>query len=170
MENLGLVKKIAFSFKSLPSWFDYDDCTQVGAIALMKATEEYDPNHRVAFSTYCSLKVKHAIIDEIRRLGWGSRAKNKRTMDNNTSFDIVSRSFHKSIDDKDEVDFLILDLTQRELQIIMLRYRDQLSLVEIGDALEVKESRISQILKKILFKLKERAIKNGRRTQRHKAV
>ena len=49
-------------------------------------------------------------------------------------------------------------LKDREQLIIQLYYYEELSLKEISDMLNISESRISQIHKKLLKKLRERVI------------
>ncbi|HEG3156191.1 TPA: sigma-70 family RNA polymerase sigma factor, partial [Campylobacter jejuni] len=48
------------------------------------------------------------------------------------------------------------DLKERDQLIIQLYYYEELSLKEISEILQISESRISQIHKKLLKKLRER--------------
>ena len=60
-ENMGLVKKIAYSFSR--SGAGYDDLVQTGAIGLIKAIDNFDITQNVRFSTYAV----PMILGEIRR-------------------------------------------------------------------------------------------------------
>lgn len=58
----------------------------------------------------------------------------------------------------DKVSEVLETLKEREQLIIQLYYYEELSLKEISDMLNISESRISQIHKKLLRKLRERVI------------
>lgn len=67
-EYTPLVKYIA-SRVSLGKnkYMDYDDLVSYGLIGLMDAITKYDESKGVKFSSYASIRIKGAIIDEIRR-------------------------------------------------------------------------------------------------------
>ena len=50
---------------------------------------------------------------------------------------------------------ILSSFSEREQMIIQLYYFEELNLKEISDILEISESRISQIHKKLLAKIKE---------------
>ncbi len=60
--------------------------------------------------------------------------------------------------EKLEKEQLLEDLKERDQLIIQLYYYEELSLKEISEILEISESRISQIHKKLLKKLRERLV------------
>jgi RNA polymerase sigma factor for flagellar operon FliA len=53
----------------------------------------------------------------------------------------------------------ITKLSQRKQQIIALYYKEELNLKEIGEVLDISESRVSQIMKEINDELKENIVK-----------
>ncbi len=61
-QNLGLVHACAHRFKG--RGIEYDDLFQAGCIGLVKATDAFDPDRGVMFSTYAV----PVILGEIRRL------------------------------------------------------------------------------------------------------
>lgn len=67
-EYTPLVKYIA-SRVSLGKnkYMDYDDLVSYGFIGLMDAITKYDESKGIKFSSYASIRIKGAIIDEIRR-------------------------------------------------------------------------------------------------------
>ncbi|NLK24368.1 MAG: FliA/WhiG family RNA polymerase sigma factor [Clostridiales bacterium] len=67
-EYTPLVKYIA-SRVSLGKnkYMDYDDLVSYGLIGLMDAITKYDESKGIKFSSYASIRIKGAIIDEIRR-------------------------------------------------------------------------------------------------------
>jgi len=52
---------------------DIDDLIGYGVIGLIDAIDKFDPGRGVKFETYASLRIKGAIIDELRKLSWVPR-------------------------------------------------------------------------------------------------
>jgi len=72
---LPLVKKIALHWSArLPDSIELDDLLQVGLIGLLQARDNYDPSQGASFITYASIRIKGAIIDEVRRNDWVPRS------------------------------------------------------------------------------------------------
>ncbi len=44
----------------------FDDMVSAGAVGLVKASHDYDPSHRTEFKTYAYIRIKGAVIDELR--------------------------------------------------------------------------------------------------------
>jgi len=53
---------------------DLDDLISFGVIGLIDAIDRFDPEKGVKFETYASLRIKGAIIDELRKLSWIPRS------------------------------------------------------------------------------------------------
>ena len=66
--NMGLIRSIAIRYAHdyQNARMDADDYTQEGAVALLRATSQYDPSREVQFLTYAGRAVRNAIIDAIR--------------------------------------------------------------------------------------------------------
>ena len=74
-ELLPLVKSIALRIKvKLPDFIELDDLTQAGLIGLLNACQSYDPNQGANFQTYASIRIRGAILDELRRNDWLPRS------------------------------------------------------------------------------------------------
>jgi RNA polymerase sigma factor for flagellar operon FliA len=74
-EYLHLVKKIAFHIAArLPTGIDVDDLTQVGLIGLLEAANSYRPGHGASFETFAGIRIRGAILDEVRRFDWSPRS------------------------------------------------------------------------------------------------
>jgi RNA polymerase sigma factor for flagellar operon FliA len=58
----------------LPPYLDIDDLIHVGVIGLMDAIEKFDPTKAVKFKTYAELRIRGAMLDEIRSLAWVPRS------------------------------------------------------------------------------------------------
>ncbi|MEZ0121110.1 MAG: RNA polymerase sigma factor FliA [Candidatus Reddybacter sp.] len=73
-EYLHLVKKIAFHIAArLPAGIDIDDLTQVGLIGLLEAAKSYRTGHGASFETFAGIRIRGAILDEVRRFDWSPR-------------------------------------------------------------------------------------------------
>lgn len=74
-EYLPLVQRIAFRLKAkLPPEIDVDDLLQVGLMGLLRARESYDAEQGASFSTYAGIRIKGAMLDEIRAHDWLPRS------------------------------------------------------------------------------------------------
>jgi len=74
-EYLPLVKKIGLRLAAkLPAEIELDDLMQVGLIGLLRARESYDSAQGASFSTYASIRIKGAMLDEIRTHDWLPRS------------------------------------------------------------------------------------------------
>ncbi len=75
MEHAGLVKRIANHMISrLPAGVQIDDLIQAGLIALMEAAKQYDPSQGASFETYATIRVRGAMLDEVRHNNWAPRS------------------------------------------------------------------------------------------------
>src|ERR1700756_1210347 len=50
-----------------------DDLRQAGCIGLIQALDGYDPSHGASFETYARLRIRGAMLDELRRQDWLSK-------------------------------------------------------------------------------------------------
>jgi RNA polymerase sigma factor for flagellar operon FliA len=58
---------------SLPDHVDQDDLYSVGLVGLLQALRNYDPTCGAAFETYARMRVRGAMLDELRRMDWVPR-------------------------------------------------------------------------------------------------
>lgn len=81
-EHLELVKKIAYHLIArLPSSVVVDDLIQSGLIGLLDASEHYDASQGAAFETYASIRIRGAMLDELRRNDWAPKSIHKKARD-----------------------------------------------------------------------------------------
>src|SRR5258707_11962977 len=74
-QHLGLVQAIARKVKkTLGARIDYDDLVAYGSKGLVEAAERYDARPGVAFSTFAYYRIRGAMFDGLRTMGWYSRA------------------------------------------------------------------------------------------------
>lgn len=77
-----LVKKIAWHLSSrLPADIHIDDIIQSGLIGLLDASKNYDPRQGAQFETYATIRIRGAILDEVRRSDWVPKSVHKKARD-----------------------------------------------------------------------------------------
>jgi len=75
MEYAPLVKYIANRIAMrLPPHIDVNDLINAGIIGLIDAIEKFDPSKEVKFKTYAEIRIKGAILDELRSMDWIPRS------------------------------------------------------------------------------------------------
>ena len=74
-ENLELVKRIAWRLhQRLPDCVQVEDLIQAGTIGLLEAWERYQPDEDASFATFAGIRIRGAMLDEIRRGDWAPRS------------------------------------------------------------------------------------------------
>lgn len=58
----------------VPSTVELDDLVGWGVLGLMDAVEKFNHEQEIKFSTYATIRVRGAIIDQIRTLDWAPRS------------------------------------------------------------------------------------------------
>ncbi len=58
---------------TLPDHVDQDDLNSAGLMGLLQALRNYDPSSGNSFETYARLRVRGAMLDELRRMDWVPR-------------------------------------------------------------------------------------------------
>jgi len=82
VENEQLVKRIAFHLMSrLPASVQADDLIQAGMIGLIEASRKFDPEQGASFETYAGIRIRGAMLDEIRRTDWTPRSVHRKARD-----------------------------------------------------------------------------------------
>ena len=76
VEQYGpLVRRIAHHLMArLPSSVSVEDLIQSGMIGLLEASASYDPARGASFETFAGIRIRGAMIDEVRRGDWSPRS------------------------------------------------------------------------------------------------
>jgi RNA polymerase sigma factor for flagellar operon FliA len=70
-----LVKRIGAHLRGrLPDNVELDDLLQVGLMALLEAAKTYSSSKGASFETYASIRVRGAMLDEVRSNNWAPRS------------------------------------------------------------------------------------------------
>ena len=79
VQHEPLVKRIAFHLMSrLPASVQVDDLIQAGMIGLIEASRKFDPEQGASFETYAGIRIRGAMLDEIRRTDWTPRSVHRK--------------------------------------------------------------------------------------------
>lgn len=80
VEYAYLVKRIAHHMMArMPSSVQVDDLIQAGMIGLIEASQKYDGEKGASFETYAGIRIRGAIVDEMRRGDWAPRSVHRNT-------------------------------------------------------------------------------------------
>lgn len=133
-----------------------DDLMQIGMIAVITAIRTYNPNKNATLLTHIFMRVKYAIMDVVRQAHGVTRNKTSTALHQNlagndflTPVEYTER--HETIRDMAKY---CSQLLPRERFLIDLLYNKDLNLRQAGVKLKRTESRVSQLHKEILAKLK----------------
>jgi len=210
-----LVKKIAYHLKGrLPDSVLIEDLLQSGMMGLLEASGKFNDSKGASFETYAGIRIRGAMIDDIRKGDWVPRSVHKNTRAVASAIaDIEQRTghiatdqeiadeleltldkYHKILNDSANGHIFALDelgvsedylaqsnpnanepfdglktekfrlslqqaietLPEREKLILALYYDEELNLKEIGEVIDVSESRVSQIHSQAMVRLKSR--------------
>jgi len=214
-EHSSLVSRIAYHLAArLPASVVVDDLIQVGMIGLLDASQQYDASQGAAFTTYATIRIRGAMLDELRRNDWAPKSVHKKHRDlmkvvseieTRTGYEAkprdVANEMGISLDEyfsllqesntcrilnfvdigadedamrdasnvstinpveglqkqqfREQLVSAINILPKREKLIVSLYYDEELNLREIGEVLDVSESRVSQLLSQAHLRMRK---------------
>src|SRR3954462_15065913 len=74
-QHMPLDKRLAHHMKAkLPPSVEVDDLIQAGMIGLFDAISRYEETHGAQFETYAVLRIRGAMLDELRASDWLPRS------------------------------------------------------------------------------------------------
>lgn len=75
----ALVKRIAHHLMNrLPPSVQIEDLIQAGMVGLIEAGRHFDPSQGASFETYAGIRIRGAMLDEIRRSDWTPRSVHRK--------------------------------------------------------------------------------------------
>jgi RNA polymerase sigma factor FliA len=80
LQYAPLVKRIAHHLLlRMPSSVQVDDLVQSGMIGLLEAARKYDLSKGASFETYAGIRIRGAMLDEIRKGDWAPRSVHRKS-------------------------------------------------------------------------------------------
>ena len=175
---MGLLTKIAAKLRfRLPPCVDVDDLTGAGSIGLAQAAVAFDSGRRVKFATYAGRRVYGAMLDWLREIDWVPRLERRRSKVDGRRL-IGTRSLSSSIagcGDAEAADLLAADggadgtvaaerrdlvgrltagFTRSERMAFELYWFEGQTMREVGRAIGMSESRVSQVMAELLRRVR----------------
>ena len=78
-KHASLVKRIACHLiNRLPASVQLEDLIQAGMIGLLEASRNYDECQGASFETYAGIRIRGAMLDEIRKNDWAPRSVHRK--------------------------------------------------------------------------------------------
>ena len=78
-KHASLVKRIACHLiNRLPASVQLEDLIQAGMIGLLEASRNYDERQGASFETYAGIRIRGAMLDEIRKNDWAPRSVHRK--------------------------------------------------------------------------------------------
>lgn len=75
VQHAGLVKRVAYHLAArLPPSVAIDDLIQAGMLGLLDAARLYDASQGASFETYARIRIRGAMLDELRRNDWAPKS------------------------------------------------------------------------------------------------
>jgi RNA polymerase sigma factor for flagellar operon FliA len=101
-------------YAKLPDKVELDDLISAGIFGLMDAIDAFDPERGVKFETYCTPRIRGAILDELRSMDWVPRLVRARAHQLERAMQILEAHLGR-IPTEDEI--------ARELELEMTEFR-----------------------------------------------
>ncbi|OON94035.1 MAG: RNA polymerase subunit sigma [Candidatus Epulonipiscioides saccharophilum] len=117
----------------LNSYLELDDLLGFGVIGLIDAIDKYDYDKKIKFETYASLRIRGAIIDEIRKLDWVPRSIRQKQKEYIRAYERVEAKIGHSPTDSD---------LRKELNINETEYNKLVHDTNISTLVSIDESEL----------------------------
>jgi RNA polymerase sigma factor for flagellar operon FliA len=112
-KHAPLVKRIAYHLMSrLPPSVQADDLIQAGMIGLLEASRNYDASQGASFETYAGIRIRGAMLDEIRRTDWTPRSVHRKARQVAEAVREIENQFGRDARDIEVAEKLGIDLNE----------------------------------------------------------
>ena len=108
-----LVKRIGQHLMArLPSSVQLDDLVQAGMIGLLEAARNYDGSKGASFETFAGIRIRGAMIDEIRRGDWVPRSVHRNSRRISEAIDDIEQKLGRDARDQEVAEHLDVTLDE----------------------------------------------------------
>ncbi len=140
-----LVRRIAHHLKGrLPPSVLVDDLIQAGMIGLIEAQQNYDGDKGASFDTYAGIRIRGAMLDEIRRGDWVPRSVHKNNRTINSAINELEAKHNRDPSDAEIAEHLGMTMSQYHAAINDINCSKLVGIEDLG----VSEDVISPIEEK----------------------
>lgn len=94
----------------LPPEVQIEDLVSSGVIGLLDAYEKFDPSKGVSFKTYASVRIRGAILDNLRGLDWAPRDLRSRSREVEQAYSKLEQQLGRPANDEEMAVELNMDL------------------------------------------------------------
>ncbi len=134
MEFLPWAQRFARSCAAkLPSYLDRDDLQSAGVLGFLRAASRYDGAKGASFRGFCAVRIRGAVLDELRRWDWAPRSvhKNYRRITRVTS--ILIEQLEREPTPRELADALHVEMEELNAFVSMAQPRHVVSFDETND-------------------------------------
>lgn len=136
----SLVKRIAHHMVAkMPSFIQVDDLIQAGMVGLLEAAQKYDGSKGASFETYAGIRIRGAIVDEMRRGDWAPRSVHRNTRRITEAIKNVESRYGRDANDNEIANELGVNIEEYQ---VMARDSASARLFSYEDTYEEDESSI----------------------------
>ncbi len=134
MEFLPWAQRFARSCAAkLPSYLDRDDLQSAGVLGFLRAASRYDGDKGASFRGFCAVRIRGAVLDELRRWDWAPRSvhKNYRRITRVTA--TLIEQLEREPTPKELADALHMEMAELRTFLSMAQPRHVVSIDETSD-------------------------------------
>jgi len=112
-EHVALVKRIAYHLiNRLPPNIQVDDLIQAGMLGLLEASNNYALGHGASFETFAGIRIRGAMLDEIRRLDWTPRSVHRKSREVSQAIKAIENKTGVDAKDVEVAEYLGMELSE----------------------------------------------------------
>lgn len=113
LRHAPMVKRIAHHLLGrLPDSVQLEDLVQAGMIGLLEAARQYDATQGASFQTYAGIRIRGAMLDEIRRLDWTPRSVHRKGREVAEAIRALENDLGRDARDAEVADFMGISLDE----------------------------------------------------------
>lgn len=115
IEYSGLVKLVAGRLNMYLGYtVDFDDLSSYGVFGLIDAIDKFDYKKGVKFETYASLRIRGAILDQIRKMDWIPRTLRQKQKRMEQAYSKLETQYGRKVSQNELADELEISVDELE--------------------------------------------------------
>ncbi|SHE35072.1 FliA/WhiG family RNA polymerase sigma factor [Caloramator proteoclasticus] len=115
----------------IPPGIEFDDLVSYGIIGLIDAIEKFDPTKGIKFETYATLRIKGAIIDELRKISWMPKSAFSKLTQLNLARENLESKLNREPTEKELADYIGVSVNDIRTTESYINYLSVISLEDI---------------------------------------